>query len=101
MGAGGGDICASGMSSVCSLRLGSNICRVPSRLGFIVATFAPWCRSSAEYLLAPGDLGVCGRMGAAVGWFGIWGGIVGVFSVVTGWFGGVFRSLECYSWVLD
>ncbi len=30
--------------------------------------------------------------GSAVGWFGsIWDGIVGVFSVVAGWLGGVFR----------
>ncbi len=31
---------------------------------------------------------------AAVGWFGsIWGGIVGVFSVVAGWFGGYSEEL--------
>ncbi len=34
-----------------------------------------------------------GVWGAAVGWFGsIWGGTVGVVSVVAGWFGGVFRG---------
>ncbi len=59
--------------TVCSLRLRSNICRVPSRLGFHrsdVALMVQFFRRIYWRLES-----YCGRMGAAVGWFGsIWGG---------------------------
>ncbi len=77
--------------SVLRLRVKYLLCSKPSGISSATFTLAVLRR------LAPGIY--CGRMGAAVcGSVPYGGGIVGVFSVVAGWFGGVFRvSLECYS----
>ncbi len=81
-----------------SLRLRVNIYRVPSRLGFHRSDV----HLSGAVLFGGIFTGAlesyCGRMGSGCQWSGsIWGGIVGVFSVVAGWLVEYSEELECYS----
>ncbi len=75
----------------CPLRLRVKYLTVFQSSGISISTFTPNSAVLRRIFTGAWNL-IVGVWGAA-GWFGsTWGGIVGVFSVVAGWFDGVFRG---------